>query len=139
VRLPDNPALYQAMNYENHQNDTKTMLHWAAENDRYSVAENLLAIEDPNSKDGGGKAPLHLAAKKGSESVVTFLLARGGDQTAEDNSGLMPLHHAIEGGSEAVVKLLSKFSELKLPISPSWYLCFMKQHPTDQFKWQSGY
>src|SRR5579862_3726327 len=108
------------MNHESHQNGTKKSLHWAAENGWYSVAEKLLAMEDPNSKDEEGKTPLHLAAKKGSESLVKLLLARGGDQTAEDNFGLTPLHCAIEGGSEAVVNLLSNTSELKLPISSLW-------------------
>jgi ankyrin repeat protein len=51
--------------------------------------------EDP---DIYGRTPLALAAKRGYEERVKFVLRRGADPTAVNIDGLTPLAHAVRWG-----------------------------------------
>ena len=49
-----------------------------------------------------GETPLHLAAKSGSEKMITLLLGLGADTQSTDNEGLRPLNTALEAGNFSV-------------------------------------
>ncbi|KKY13607.1 hypothetical protein UCDDS831_g08844 [Diplodia seriata] len=45
-----------------------------------------------------GRSLLHIAAERGNEAMVSFLLEQGGDPNAADDMGWTPLHLAVEQG-----------------------------------------
>ncbi len=53
-----------------------------------------------------GKSVLMLAASKGREDIVNFLLKKGADAKATDRLRQTPLHYATQGGSLPVVQAL---------------------------------
>ncbi|KAL1638673.1 hypothetical protein SLS58_008705 [Diplodia intermedia] len=54
-----------------------------------------------------GRSLLHIAAERGNEAMVAFLLEQGGDPNAADDAGWTPLHLAVEQGHrETVGRLL---------------------------------
>ncbi|XP_023561438.1 60 kDa lysophospholipase isoform X2 [Octodon degus] len=60
-----------------------------------------LCLEDCN-----GQTPLHVAARRGQEGVVTMLLHRGADVDARDQDGLSPLLLAVRGRHQGTIGLL---------------------------------
>jgi ankyrin repeat protein len=59
-----------------------------------------------NKREKDGRTVLHLAAERGFEGVVLWLLGRKADPNVADNFGWTALHLAAEGGHEGVVRLL---------------------------------
>ncbi|GME47304.1 hypothetical protein GTA08_BOTSDO03831 [Neofusicoccum parvum] len=50
-----------------------------------------------------GRSMLHIAAERGNDAMVQFLLEQGGDPNARDDSGWTPLHLAVEQGHQQTV------------------------------------
>ncbi len=57
-------------------------------------------------KNAAGQLPLHRAARSGSVSLVTYLLAHGAVLDARDDSNWSALHHAAEKGHTRVIRYL---------------------------------
>ena len=61
-----------------------------------------------NAKEGGGGAPLHVAAAFGKNEIAELLIAEGADMNAKDDDGYTPLDWAIEGNQSETADLLRK-------------------------------
>ncbi|EES16309.1 ankyrin repeat, PH and SEC7 domain containing protein secG [Sorghum bicolor] len=83
-------------------------LHLAAEMGHLHVCRFLVEESgfDVNSTCAEGRTPIHCAAAGGSESVLRYLLDRGGDPAMPDFVGSTPLHDAAEEGHCAAVRML---------------------------------
>ncbi|KAF6144698.1 hypothetical protein GIB67_006190 [Kingdonia uniflora] len=68
----------------------------------------IRARADPNETDYDGRSPLHLAASKGYEDIVIFLIEQGVEVNITDNFGNSPLFEAIKNGHDRVTSLLVK-------------------------------
>ena len=74
-----------------------------------SVVPQLLAHKALFRPDGAGYTPLHRAAAKGSQPIITQLVEAKGASVIDkrDNDGWTALHHAMaEGHGEAAVQLI---------------------------------
>lgn len=49
-----------------------------------------------------GRSMLHIAAERGNEAMIKFLIEQGGDPNAKDDIGWTPLHLAVEQGHQAI-------------------------------------
>ena len=56
-----------------------------------------------------GRAPLHVAVRRGCAQVARLLIERGADLHATTNEGWTPLHVAYRSGHPRLVKLLRMF------------------------------
>ncbi|KHN95247.1 ankyrin repeat protein [Metarhizium album ARSEF 1941] len=64
-------------------------------------------LVDVEAGDFDGMTPLHMAAAKGHEGVVQYLVGEAGVNTeARDSRGSTPLHEAAYSGHEAIVQYL---------------------------------
>ncbi|KAJ7071122.1 ankyrin repeat-containing domain protein [Mycena amicta] len=81
-----------------------------------AVSNNLqtltaLVEQDPsidlNARDEFGYTPLHLAADRGHDSIVEFLLRKGVERRIQDEDGLTAVELAEAAGHESVVRMLS--------------------------------
>ena len=59
-----------------------------------------------NEVDGELHTPLHMAAMKGYQDVVMFLLEQGADRDALDNDGQTALDYAMLMSHDALVPML---------------------------------
>ena len=66
----------------------------------------LRDVVDATYDDLMRRAPLHLAAERGHESVVRFLVDRGAELNPRDNGGARPLHYAAAADREGTVRAL---------------------------------
>ncbi len=91
--------------------DGKTALMCAAENDRYKEAGLLADKSDINVTDNTGKTALMYACENGSYRVTGLLfgLDKGLDSLAADNSGKTALDYAQANGD---IKTLKAFEVL---------------------------
>jgi hypothetical protein len=87
---------------------TDLELHEAAMDGDLGRAEELMrtAPDSVRARDGSGRTPLHIAAWKDQEAIVSALLKNGADVDAHDNSGRTPLHFAAEYGNTQIELLL---------------------------------
>jgi ankyrin repeat protein len=92
---PNDPALNQ-------------QLLAAAEQENLAQAQALVRSgADVNTKDSGGRTPLHWAAGHHSQVMLTnFLLDNKANINAQDNAGDTPLHVAAFEGYLPIVRLL---------------------------------
>jgi 8-oxo-dGTP pyrophosphatase MutT (NUDIX family) len=71
------------------------------------LVDRLLAAgAEVNAVDGGGFAPLHLAAGRGDLALVTRLLLRGADTSMRTRAGDSPAHVARARGHEPTARFL---------------------------------
>uniref|UniRef100_A0A0E0PVV4 Potassium channel n=1 Tax=Oryza rufipogon TaxID=4529 RepID=A0A0E0PVV4_ORYRU len=91
--------------------------------DMHQLKSLIRAGADPKNTDYDGRSPLHLAACKGFEDVVQFLLHEGVDIDLSDKFGNTPLLEAVKQGHDRVATLLfSKGAKLSLENAGS-HLC----------------
>ncbi|KAI4388908.1 hypothetical protein MLD38_001196 [Melastoma candidum] len=74
--------------------------------DLYQLKGLIRAGADPNKCDYDGRSPLHLAAARGYEDIVLFLIQEGVDINAKDNFGNTALLESIKHGHDRVSSLL---------------------------------
>jgi len=73
--------------------------------------KKLLTKADVNSKDYGGRTPLHLACgckSAGAKKVVQLLLKNGADANAVDNLGMTPMDVAVKIQNPSIRNLLEE-------------------------------
>ncbi|KAM3188840.1 hypothetical protein ACQJBY_067662 [Aegilops geniculata] len=91
--------------------------------DLHQLTGLIRAGANPKNTDYDGRSPLHLAASKGYEDVVQFLILEGTDINLTDKFGNTPLLEAVKQGHERVATLLfSKGAKLNLENAGS-HLC----------------
>ncbi|RLN12894.1 potassium channel KOR1 [Panicum miliaceum] len=91
--------------------------------DLHQLKSLIRAGADPKNTDYDGRTPLHLAASRGYEGVVQFLLGEGVDINLTDQFGNTPLLEAVKQGHERVAALLfAKGAKLSLKNAGS-HLC----------------
>lgn len=83
------------LNYWIEGNYEKTLLHLAAEHNRWGIAELLIRNgADINPRNYKGITPLHLAVIKNNKELVSILLLYKADINLVDDKGRTPLHWA---------------------------------------------
>ncbi len=87
--------------------DGKTPLHHAAENNHDDVIEELKEMgAQINAKDNMGRIPLHYAAWNGHDYVIEKLIEMRSQVNTKDHDNCRPLHYAAMEGHAAVCQLL---------------------------------
>ncbi|XP_029013183.1 ankyrin repeat domain-containing protein 49 [Betta splendens] len=86
----------------------KEFILWAAENNRLSTLQRLLAADSSlvHCYDEDGYTPLHRAAYSGHVDIVAALLAAGSRSNPRTVDGWTPLHSACRWSHVAVASLL---------------------------------
>ncbi|KAL8123943.1 hypothetical protein AgCh_011807 [Apium graveolens] len=74
--------------------------------DLHRLKRLVAAGADTSKTDYDGRSPLHLAASKGYEDIVQFLLQKKVGVNIIDKYGKTPLHEAIKNGHDLVASLL---------------------------------
>ena len=88
--------------------------------DRGTPEDALVAIQlliargaDVNAASDAGDTAMHAAAFRGSEAIIKFLVAQGGNVRAKDKQGRMPLDTAMSRrGASAVPQAVALLSQL---------------------------
>lgn len=81
--------------------------------DDRAILESLLnAGANPDPADASGDTPLHVAAERGADATVAWLLAHGADPSRRDDDDVTPLHRAANGD------IAAKLIEAGAPIDP---------------------
>lgn len=89
-----------------------TPLHCAITSGHRDTASLLLALgASPNAIQHGGVGALHLAARRGDETIVDMLLIRGADATRKADDGKTPIDVASEMGYSALARLMKTGSK----------------------------
>lgn len=83
-----------------------TIYHHAAWVDDWSLVEFESDLGPYNQPDAIGRRPIHLAAERGHQEIVTQLIAMGMDPNCPDSTDQTPLHRAAWGGSLRTVECL---------------------------------
>ncbi|KAK1370794.1 Potassium channel [Heracleum sosnowskyi] len=83
----------------------------------------IRAGADPNKKDYSGRSPLHIAATRGYEDIMLFLIQESVDVNIIDNYGNTPLFEAIKGGHDHVASLLIKEGAILKIDDAGTFLC----------------
>lgn len=90
-----------------HESELAMKLNCAAYyGDLYRLKRLIGAGADPSKTDYDGRSPLHLAASKGYEDIVEFLIQKEAPVNIKDNYGNTPLFEAIKHGYDHVASLL---------------------------------
>ncbi len=66
----------------------------------------LVGGADVNTKELGGKTPLHMAARQGHQAMAEMLISRGADVNAAGTCRRSVLHSAVENGRYETAELL---------------------------------
>ncbi|KAF8036318.1 hypothetical protein BT93_C2135 [Corymbia citriodora subsp. variegata] len=92
-----------------HELELATRLNCTAhEGDLYRLKQLVAAGADPSLTDYNRKSPLHVAASRGHEGIVSFLIERHVCIDSPDESGNTPLLEAIKHGHDQIVTSLVK-------------------------------
>jgi len=85
-----------------------TLLHFAAERNKYVVVELLLAAgANPNIADKiGSRMPIHYAAIRNFPDIIKLLVEAGASIEVKDSNGFTPLENAIYYNSINAVQIL---------------------------------
>ncbi|XP_073230065.1 serine/threonine-protein phosphatase 6 regulatory ankyrin repeat subunit C-like [Porites lutea] len=85
-----------------------TALHMAVEQDKNGIIQLLLSQNDVNVNacDEYGHTPLKLAAEKGNQQTVKWLIEKGADITKADSVDNTAIHVAADKGHYGVLQLL---------------------------------
>jgi palmitoyltransferase len=99
-------------------NDTITLLHWAAINNRVEIVKLLLEKSANVDAKGGDLAatPLQWATRQGHLASVVLLMNAGADPQIKDAEGCSAIHLAAQFGHTAVVAYL-----IALKVNPDTY------------------
>ena len=102
----------------------RTLLHYASEGGNLKVVELLLSTNESmqiDQEDNGHRTPLMLAAGKGHDDVLLWLIDHSADVSKRDCNKQTAFHHACEYGRLKVVELLlSKGVEIDLENRYHW-------------------
>ncbi|XP_048542687.1 potassium channel KOR1-like isoform X2 [Triticum urartu] len=91
--------------------------------DLHQLTGLIRAGANPKNSDYDRRSPLHLAASRGYEDIVQFLIHQGADINLTDKFGNTPLLEAVRQGHDRVATLLfSKGAKLNLENAGS-HLC----------------
>ncbi|KAG9137578.1 hypothetical protein Leryth_019769 [Lithospermum erythrorhizon] len=83
----------------------------------------IRAGADPNNKDYDGRSPLHLAASRGFEDIVLYLIQERVQNSTKDNFGTTPLLEAVKNGHDRVASLLVKHGASLMIDDTGSFLC----------------
>ncbi|MHB9108266.1 MAG: ankyrin repeat domain-containing protein [Armatimonadota bacterium] len=101
--------LARGANLHAQDNETFTAFDIARIYDQGAMMDFYLPAALPDSRDGAGNTPLHLAVLYNRPKVVQQMLAKKVDLAAVDNNGNTPLHlAAVKGAVEIAGLLLAK-------------------------------
>lgn len=91
----------------------------AIRNESGYIVKRLLEFgADPNAQELSTEdTPLHIAARKGNESLVKRLLAHGANINRTNKLRETPLHVSITHQQEAVIKLLVEMVQISLSVT----------------------
>ena len=102
----------QKMQGPNFLHGINLQLHWACANgDPVNTKSLLEAKVDANSKDYGGRTPLHVACgckSAGAKEVVQLLLNHGGDANAVDDVGMTCMDIVVKTQNSSLRRLLEE-------------------------------
>ena len=71
------------------------------------IADGTISTADVNTRNPGGRTPLHIAARwNDTPEMISFLLGIGADPAARDQDGMTPLEVAHREGHDAVIRAL---------------------------------
>ncbi|KAI3712695.1 hypothetical protein L1987_71258 [Smallanthus sonchifolius] len=91
--------------------------------DLYQLKSLIRAGADPNKKDYDGRTPLHLAASRGYEDIILFLIQGKVELNVLDNFANTPLLEAIKNGHDKVASLLVKQGATLKIDEAGFFLC----------------
>lgn len=95
------------LHIEKHESEYAMRLNCAAhDGDLHRLRHFVEAGADPNKADYNGRTALHLAASKGYEDIVRFLIQGKVEINIRDNFGKTPLYEAIKNSHDRVASLL---------------------------------
>ncbi|KAH0453910.1 hypothetical protein IEQ34_018234 [Dendrobium chrysotoxum] len=78
---------------------------------------------DPNIKDYDGRTTIHIAASRGHEDIVKFLIQRKAEVNCLDKFGNSPLLEAVKAGHDEIAKLLLENGAVLNLEDSGTYLC----------------
>ncbi|XP_030541121.1 potassium channel SKOR-like isoform X2 [Rhodamnia argentea] len=107
-----------------HESELATRLNCAAyDGDLHRLKHLVAAGANPSLTDYSGKSPLHLAASRGQEEIVSFLIEQHVCIDSSDESGNTALLEAIKHGHDQVVSLLVKAGASLIIDDAGGFLC----------------
>ncbi|XP_010069439.2 potassium channel SKOR isoform X1 [Eucalyptus grandis] len=107
-----------------HESELATRLNCAAyDGDLHRLKHLVAAGADPGLTDYNKKSPLHVAASRGHQEIVSFLIEQRVCIDIPDESGNTPLLEAIKHGHDQIVPLLVKAGASLMIDDAGGFLC----------------
>jgi ankyrin repeat protein len=125
----------QGANINTKDEQKRTPLHLAAENNYFKIVKNLINKKaDVNVTDSKKETPLHYALRKNNLVIVKYLLQQNAVVNGKDNLGKTPLHKAVQNNCfETVQHLLENKAKVNAQdregFSPLHTICNHSQNP----------
>ncbi|OMJ92414.1 hypothetical protein SteCoe_4864 [Stentor coeruleus] len=99
--ISENPTLI------NEKEFGESLLHIAADNNQYDIAEFLLSLGvNPDIQTDSGESALHLSIFRSSKRIVNLLLSHKANPNLQNNELKSPLHYAAEFKEPDAIKAL---------------------------------